>query len=57
MQYLLRLLVGIVALPIAFTLAFVGIVLIICAIPFLWLLIIIWWVHDFGKGVIGFIKE
>jgi len=53
LKYLKHVLFGVVALPCALLIVTTLIFVEILALPFLWMIIIMWWVNSFGKIVSG----
>ena len=53
MLYLKRFLVGIIALPISIVIGLILSIIAIITIPLTWALMVIWYIHDFGRKIIG----
>ena len=53
LKYLKHVLFGIIALPVAILIVTGLIAIEILALPFLWMIIIMWWVNSFSKIVSG----
>jgi len=53
LKYLKHVLFGVVALPCALLIVTTLIFIEILALPFLWMIIIMWWVNSFGRIVSG----